>query len=39
LLAVEGTLQRRDLVAHVVAKRLLDASAWLGLARNSRDFH
>jgi error-prone DNA polymerase len=39
LLAVEGTLQRRDLVAHVVAKRLHDASAWLGLARNSRDFH
>jgi len=39
LLAVEGTLQRRDLVAHVVAKRLHDASAWLGLNRSSRDFH
>jgi error-prone DNA polymerase len=39
LLVVEGTLQRRDLVAHVVAKRLHNASAWLGLARNSRDFH
>jgi error-prone DNA polymerase len=39
LLVVEGTLQRRDLVAHVIAKRLHDASAWLGLERNSRDFH
>jgi error-prone DNA polymerase len=39
LLVVDGTLQRRDLVAHVIAKRLHDASAWLGLSRNSRDFH
>jgi error-prone DNA polymerase len=39
LLVVEGTLQRRDLVAHVVAKRLHNASAWLGVARQSRDFH
>jgi error-prone DNA polymerase len=39
LLAVEGTLQRRHLVAHVVAHRLRDASGWLGLARKSRDFH
>jgi error-prone DNA polymerase len=39
LLVVEGTLQRRDLVAHVVAKHLHNASAWLGLTRNSRDFH
>jgi error-prone DNA polymerase len=39
LLVVEGTLQRRDLVAHVVAKRLHNASDWLGLTRHSRDFH
>jgi error-prone DNA polymerase len=39
LLVVDGTLQRRDLIAHVVARRLHDASAWLGLARHSRDFH
>jgi len=39
LLVVDGTLQRRDLVAHVVAKRLHNATAWLGLSRNSRDFH
>jgi error-prone DNA polymerase len=39
LLVVDGTLQRRDLVAHVVAKRLHNATAWLGLTRNSRDFH
>jgi error-prone DNA polymerase len=39
LLVVEGALQRRDLVAHVVAHRLHDASAWLsGLSRESRDF-
>jgi len=39
LLVVEGALQRRDLVAHVVAHRLHDASAWLsGLTRESRDF-
>jgi error-prone DNA polymerase len=39
LLLVDGTLQRRDLVAHVVAARLHNATAWLGLTRNSRDFH
>jgi error-prone DNA polymerase len=40
LLVVEGMLQRRDLVAHVIAQRLHNRSAWLGgLRRNSRDFH
>ncbi len=40
LLVVEGTLQRRDRVAHVVARRLHDGSAWLGgIRRDSRDFH
>jgi error-prone DNA polymerase len=39
LLVVDGTLQRRERVAHVVARRLHDASDWLGLARHSRDFH
>lgn len=39
LLVVEGTLQRRDRVAHVIAHTLHDGSAWLsGLARESRDF-
>ena len=39
LLVVDGALQRRDRVAHVVARRLYDASRWLsGLERNSRDF-
>jgi len=39
LLVVDGTLQRRDHVAHVVAHRLHDASRWLaGLVRESRDF-
>ena len=39
LLVVDGTLQRRDRVAHVVAQRLHDASRWLsGLERDSRDF-
>jgi len=40
LLVVEGTLQRRDRVAHVIAQRLHDGSAWLkGIRRDSRDFH
>jgi error-prone DNA polymerase len=40
MLVVEGTLQRRDRVAHVVARRLHDGSAWLGgIRRDSRDFH
>ena len=39
LLVVDGALQRRDRVAHVVARRLYDASAWLGgYTRESRDF-
>jgi hypothetical protein len=39
LLVVDGALQRRDRVAHVVARRLHDASRWLsGYARDSRDF-
>jgi error-prone DNA polymerase len=39
LLAVSGTLQNRDNVTHVVARRLHDASAWAGaLRRRSRDF-
>jgi len=40
LLVVEGMLQRRDRVAHVIAQRLHNRSAWLGgLRRDSRDFH
>ena len=40
LLVVDGTLQRRDRVAHVIAQRLHNGSAWLGgLRRDSRDFH
>jgi error-prone DNA polymerase len=39
LLVVEGVLQRRDRVAHVIARRLHNRSAWLGsLQRRSRDF-
>jgi len=39
LLVVDGTLQRREQVAHVIAQRLHDRSAWLGgIARRSRDF-
>jgi len=39
LLVVDGALQRRDRVAHVVARRLHDASRWLtGHTRDSRDF-
>jgi error-prone DNA polymerase len=40
LLVVSGTLQNREGVVHVVARRLHDRSRWLaGLARRSRDFH
>jgi len=40
LLVVDGTLQRRDRVAHVLARRLHNASRWLdNLERDSRDFH
>jgi error-prone DNA polymerase len=39
LLVVDGTLQRRDRVAHVVARQLHNRSAWLGtMQRRSRDF-
>jgi error-prone DNA polymerase len=39
LLVVSGTLQNRNGVAHVVARRLHDRSGWLtGMARRSRDF-
>jgi error-prone DNA polymerase len=39
LLVIDGTLQRRDAVAHVIAQRLHDRSAWLGgIKRRSRDF-
>ncbi|HEX4052353.1 MAG TPA: error-prone DNA polymerase, partial [Steroidobacteraceae bacterium] len=39
LLVIDGTLQRRDRVAHVVARRLHNRSSWLGsLRRSSRDF-
>jgi error-prone DNA polymerase len=39
LLAVSGTLQNRENVTHVVARRLHDASGWVGaLRRRSRDF-
>jgi error-prone DNA polymerase len=40
LLVVDGLLQRREQVTHVVAQRLHDRSAWLGgMQRRSRDFH
>jgi error-prone DNA polymerase len=40
LLVIDGRLQRKDRVAHVVAWRLHDASRWIaGLSRDSRDFH
>jgi error-prone DNA polymerase len=40
LLGVYGQLQREGRVVHLVAKRLVDLSAWLGrLATTSRDFH
>ncbi|PXW98589.1 error-prone DNA polymerase [Sphaerotilus hippei] len=40
LLAVVGTWQQRDGVAHLLARRLIDASALLrGLPVASRDFH
>ena len=39
LLAVQGTLQNRENVTHVVVRRLQDASHWAGtLRRRSRDF-
>ena len=40
LLGVYGQLQRADEVTHLIAKRLVDLSAWLGsLEIASRDFH
>lgn len=40
LLGVEGFVQREKEVIHLVAKRLIDYSRWLGrLATSSRDFH
>jgi len=40
LLGVYGQVQREGRVVHLVAKRLVDLSAWLGrLAARSRDFH
>lgn len=39
LLAVAGRWQARDGVSHLVARRLVDMTAWLGrLAAPSRDF-
>lgn len=40
LLEVHGELQRQDGIQHVIARQLLDRSAWLGeLLTRSRDFH
>ncbi|MDP3438988.1 MAG: error-prone DNA polymerase, partial [Azonexus sp.] len=40
LLGVYGQLQKEGEVVHLVAKRLVDLSAWLGhLKTSSRDFH
>lgn len=40
LLVVEGELQKRQGVTHVLAQRLHNGSHWLaGLTRDSRDFH
>jgi error-prone DNA polymerase len=40
LLGVYGQLQKEGQVVHLVAKRLVDLSAWLGrLVTTSRDFH
>ncbi|MBS1158017.1 MAG: error-prone polymerase, DnaE-like protein [Proteobacteria bacterium] len=40
LLGVYGQLQKEGEVVHLVAKRLVDLSAWLGrLETHSRDFH
>jgi error-prone DNA polymerase len=40
LLGVYGQLQKEGEVVHLVARRLVDLSAWLGrLETSSRDFH
>ena len=37
---VQGVLEREGEVVHLIAKRLVDHSAWLGdLKTRSRDFH
>jgi error-prone DNA polymerase len=40
MLGVYGQLQKEGDVVHLVAKRLVDLSSWLGkLETSSRDFH
>ncbi len=40
LLEVHGEIQHQDGIQHVIAKRLIDRSVWLGdLLTRSRDFH
>jgi error-prone DNA polymerase len=40
LLGVEGVIEREGEVVHLIARRLVDLSAWLGrLEVSSRDFH
>jgi error-prone DNA polymerase len=40
LLEVQGELQRQEGIQHVIARRLIDRSKWLGeLLTRSRDFH
>ena len=40
LLAVAGQWQAKDGSTHLIARRLVDVTPWLGsLATNSRDFH
>ncbi len=40
LLAVAGQWQSKDGVSHLIARRLVDVTAWLGsLGTSSRDFH
>ena len=40
LLAVAGQWQAKDGSMHLIARRLVDVTAWLGsLATSSRDFH
>ena len=40
LLAVAGQWQARDGSMHLIARRLVDVTPWLGsLATSSRDFH
>ena len=40
LLAVAGQWQTKDGTTHLIARRLLDMTPWLGaVATSSRDFH